>query len=68
MLSCERFNKTKGKSVNLEKTLDFKIKQAEAEVVPSSSLVEVRVEFAVCDEFEVGVEVGAGVELRFRCC
>ena len=39
-------------------------KQAEAEVVPSSSLVEVRVEFAVFDEFEVGVEVEVGVAVE----
>ena len=33
-----------------------KLEQAEAEVVPSSSLVEV--------EVEVGVEVGVGVEVK----
>jgi len=36
------------------------VKQAEAEVVPSSSLVEVE----VWVEVEVGVEVGVGVEVR----
>ena len=34
------------------------IKQAEAEVVPSSSLVEIEVEGGVEVEVEVGVEVG----------
>ena len=35
-------------------------KQAEAEVVPSSSLVEIEVEVVV----EVGVEVGVGVKVE----
>ena len=39
------------------KTLNKACKQAEAEVVPSSSLVEVEVGVEV--EVEVGVEVGA---------
>ena len=33
------------------------VKQAEAEVVPSSSLVEIEVEFVVEVEVEVGFEV-----------
>ena len=37
------------------------MKQAEAEVVPSSSLVEVWVEIGVEFEVEVGVEVEIGV-------
>ena len=41
-------------------------KQAEAEVVPSSSLVEVKVGVGVEVEVEAGVEVGdeVGVEVR----
>ena len=35
------------------------MEQAEAEVVPSSSLVEIEIEVGV--EFEVGVEVEVGV-------
>ena len=38
-------------------------KQAEAEVVPSSSLVEVDVEFEVRVGVEVGVVVGVEVEV-----
>ena len=37
-------------------------RQAEAEVVPSSSLVEIEVEVGV--EFEVGVEYEVGVEVE----
>ena len=40
-------------------------KQAEAEVVPSSSLVEMEVEVQVEVGFEVEVEVGVGVEVEF---
>ena len=36
-------------------------KQAEAEVVPSSSLVEIEV------EIELGVEVEVGVEVQLKC-
>ena len=45
------------RSLNISKYLGFRIEQAEAEVVPRSSLVEVKV------EVEVGVEVGVEVEV-----
>ena len=38
--------------------------QAEAEVLPNSSLVEVGVQVQAEVEVEVGVEVGAGVEVE----
>ena len=41
----------------------FKREQAEAEVVPSSSLVEIEVEVDVGVEVGVEVEVGVGVEV-----
>ena len=43
--------------------LTIKRNQAEAEVVPSSSLVEIDVEVEVVFEVKVGVEGEAGVEL-----
>ena len=43
--------------------MSLKLKQAEAEVVPSSSLVEVEVEVKVEVEVEVGVEVGVEAEV-----
>ena len=46
-------------------------KQAEAEVVPSSSLVEievkVEVQLGVEVKVEVGVEVDVGVEVQLKC-
>ena len=42
------------------------LKKAEAEVVPSSSLVEVEVGFEVDVGFEVEVGVEVGVEVRFE--
>ena len=41
-----------------------KAKQAEAEVVPSSSFVEIKVEVEVKVEVGVEVEVGVGVEVK----
>ena len=43
-------------------SLSNKLKQAEAEVVPSSSLVQVEVEVEVGAEVEVGVEVEVWVD------
>ena len=40
--------------------------QAEAEVLPSSSLVEVEVEVGIEVGFEVGVEAEVEVEVRLR--
>ena len=47
-------------SVRYEKA----VKQAEPEVVPSSSLTEIEVEVGV--EFDVGVKVDVGVEVEVR--
>ena len=43
-------------------------KQAEAEIVPSSSLVEAEVEVKVEVGVEVGIVVGVGVEVQSRWC
>ena len=47
------------------KDFNEKVEQAEAEVVPSSSLVEVEVGVEV--EVEVGIEVEVGVEVKLKC-
>ena len=41
----------------------IRYEQAEAEVVPSSSLVEVEIEVGVGVKVEVGVEIEVGVEV-----
>ena len=60
--------KTNKEEKNSYKTNDKGKKQAEAEVVPSSSLVDVEFEVEVVVEFgvEAGVKVGVEVEVKFH--